>query len=303
MPTILIGGGSGLIGMRLSQLLQQKGYDVIHLSRTSDLTAPFPRYVWDVSKGTIDEMAIMKADYVINLAGAGIADWFWTKSRKKLIIESRVRSMDLLRNSFSRLGKFPKAFISASATGFYGDRGAEWLDENAAPGTGFLSESTQAWEKSAWEMEPLGIRLVTIRTGIVLSMNGGALPKFVLPQKFFVGSYFSDGKDYYSWIHIDDLCNIYVAGIENQQMRGIYNGVAPNPATNFQLTKAIAEARQQKVIMLGIPAFMLRLAMGELADALLTSARVSSKKIEESGFEFKFTDPVAALKDLFAQKK
>ncbi len=169
MPTVLIGGGSGLIGMRLSHLLKQKGYEVIHLSRRGDLNAAFPRYKWNMDTGEIDEEAIQKADYVINLTGAGIADKRWTVSRKKLIIESRVKSMLLFQNAFRKLGKSPKAFISASATGFYGDRGEEWLEENSKPGVGFLSESTQAWENSTKELESLNTRLVTIRIGIVLS--------------------------------------------------------------------------------------------------------------------------------------
>jgi hypothetical protein len=302
MPTVLIGGGSGLIGMRLSHLLKQKGYAVIHLSRRGDLNAAFPRYKWNMDTGEIDEEAIQKADYVINLTGAGIADKRWTESRKKLIIESRVKSMLLFQNAFRKLGKSPKAFISASATGFYGDRGEEWLEENSKPGVGFLSESTQAWENSAKELESLNTRLVTIRIGIVLSTKGGALPKLVLSQIFRIGTYFSNGKQYYPWIHIDDLCNIFIKSVEDDQMAGTFNGVAPNDVTNFQVTKAIATAKDIKVIMLPVPAFLLRLGMGEMADVILTSARASAKKIKNSGFDFKYPELIPALKDLFTRK-
>lgn len=302
MPTVLIGGGSGLIGMRLSHLLKQKGYEVIHLSRRGDLNAAFPRYKWNMDTGEIDEEAIQKADYVINLTGAGIADKRWTVSRKKLIIESRVKSMLLFQNAFRKLGKSPKAFISASATGFYGDRGEEWLEENSKPGVGFLSESTQAWENSTKELESLNTRLVTIRIGIVLSTKGGALPKLVLSQIFRIGTYFSNGKQYYPWIHIDDLCNIFIKSVEDDQMAGTFNGVAPNDVTNFQVTKAIATAKDIKVIMLPVPAFLLRLGMGEMADVILTSARASAKKIKNSGFDFKYPELIPALKDLFTRK-
>jgi len=302
MPTVLIGGGTGLIGRHLSNLLKQKGYEVILLSRKRDLNGPFPQYGWNLETGEIDNEAILKADYVLNLAGAGIADKRWTVSRKKTIIDSRVKSMQLLKAAFNKLNKKPKAFIAASAIGFYGDRRDEWLDEKSNPGEGFLSESTRQWEKSAKEMESIGSRLITIRIGIVLSTKGGALPKLVLPQKFWLGTYFSDGMAYYPWIHIDDLCNIFIKSIEDESMNGIFNGVAPTPVSNIELTKAIATALNKKVMMIPVPAFLLRLGMGEMADVVLTSARVSAEKIKNSGFKFQFPELVPALKDLFARK-
>jgi uncharacterized protein (TIGR01777 family) len=302
MPTVLIGGGTGLIGIHLSHLLKQKGYEVIHLSRKGDLKAFFPRYAWNPETGEIEKEAILKADYVINLAGAGIADKRWTKSRKRTIIESRVKSMHLLKTAFEKAGKTPRAFIAASATGFYGSRGDELLDENSDPGNGFLSESTQEWEKSTEALEQKDTRLVTIRIGIVLSSRGGALPKLVLPQKFWIGTYFSDGKDYYPWIHIDDLCNIFIKSIEDENMTGTFNGVAPNPMTNIQITKAIAQAKNKRVLMFPVPAFLLRLGMGEMADVILTSARVSAQKLQSNGFEFKYPEIIPALKDLFERK-
>ncbi len=302
MPTVLIGGGTGLIGRHLSNLLKQKGYEVILLSRKRDLNGPFPQYAWNLETGAIDDEAILKADYVLNLAGAGIADKRWTVSRKKTIIDSRVKSMQLLKAAFNKLNKKPKAFIAASAIGFYGDRRDEWLDEKSNPGEGFLSESTRQWEKSTKEMESIGSRLITIRIGIVLSTKGGALPKLVLPQKFWLGTYFSDGMAYYPWIHIDDLCNIFIKSIEDESMNGIFNGVAPTPVSNIELTKAIATALNKKVMMIPVPAFLLRLGMGEMADVVLTSARVSAEKIKNSGFKFQFPELVPALKDLFARK-
>ncbi len=301
MSKVLIGGGTGLIGMRLSQVLKQKGYEVIHLSRKRDLTATFPRYAWDVTTGEFDEEAFHGVDYVINLAGAGIADKRWTASRKQLIIESRVKSMQLFHEAFKITGKLPKAFIAASATGLYGNRDEEWLTENSAPGTGFLSESTQAWEKSITEMKSLNTRLVTIRIGIVLSLKGGAFPQLRMPQKFGIGAYFSNGRQYYPWIHIDDICAIFVKSIEDDRMKGIFNGVAPNPATNIEVTKAIAKAKNRKVLMMPVPSFLLRIGLGEMADVILTSARVSSQKLLDQGFEFKFPNLTTALEALLSR--
>ena len=302
MATVLIGGGSGLIGKRISQLLKQKGYEVILLSRKKDLNATFPRYAWNLNTGDIDLDAVKKADYVINLTGAGIADKRWTNERKKVIIDSRVKSMALLQKAFEQVGRPPKAFIAASATGFYGSRGDKLLDENSAPGTGFLSESTQEWEKSTKGFESFNTRLVTIRIGIVLSTKGGALPKLALPVNFWLGTYFANGKAWYPWIHIDDLCDIFVKSIEDDSLNGTYNGVAPNPVTNFELTKAVAMAKSKSAIMMPVPELFLRIGMGEMADVVLTSTKASANKLLQTGFEFKFPEIVPAIKDLFEKK-
>lgn len=298
MACILIAGGSGLIGKRLSQLLVEKKHEVIHLSRKPNPDASFPTFAWDLQKGYIDEAAIHKADYVINLAGTGIADARWSDKRKKLIISSRVESTLLLKNTFEKLNKQPKAFLPASAIGFYGDRGNDWMYEASQPGTGFLAHSCIAWEKALQEVIDTGWRTVIIRIGIVLSTQGGALEKMITPMKFRAGAYFGNGQQYYSWIHIDDLCRMFIKGIEDKNMQGIYNGVAPNPATNKQFAYDLETAMGQKSIILPAPAFGLRLAMGEMADVVLTSARVSSQKVEDQGFQFAFPELVPALKDV-----
>ncbi|MEM8908281.1 MAG: TIGR01777 family oxidoreductase, partial [Bacteroidota bacterium] len=205
MPTILIAGGSGLIGQRLSELLAQKNYHVIHLSRRENLKARFPAYAWDLSANYIDPKAIEQADYVINLAGAGIADRPWTKKRKKLIIDSRVQSNQLLAKTIQAAGK-AKAFIAAAAIGYYGNSGENWVDEESpSPDHGFLTESCQIWEQTLHEIADQVPRMVIIRIGIVLSTLGGAMEKMLLSFKVRVGTYFGDGRQYYSWIHIDDL--------------------------------------------------------------------------------------------------
>ncbi|MCO6478743.1 MAG: TIGR01777 family oxidoreductase [Phaeodactylibacter sp.] len=302
MSTILIAGGSGMIGGRLSQMLREEGHEVLHLSRRSRPDADFPSYKWDVGEFSIDDEAVLRADYVINLAGAGIADSPWTKSRKQLIIDSRVDGARLLLSSFTRLGRFPKAYLSSAAIGYYGDRGDEWLDESAPPGNGFLSKSCNAWEGAIREVAGAGVRTVGLRAGIVLSTRGGALEKILMPFKAGLGTYFGDGSQWYSWIHIDDLCRMYIKAMQDEDMQGFYNGVAPNPVTNKELAEAIKEARGKPALVAPVPAFALRLAMGEMADTILDSTRVSSEKIEQAGFEFSFPVLDEALRDLLQRK-
>ena len=301
MPTILIGGGSGLVGNRLSELLKAKNYEVIHLSRTEDLDRPFPRYKWDLKSSYIDPRAVEKADYVINLAGAGIADQRWSDERKKMIIQSRVRSTLLLNTAFQDSKKL-KAYISASAVGYYGDRGSELLHEESPAGNGFLAESTTAWETAIAKVDAANCRKVALRIGIVLSTQGGALPKMLLPLKAGVASYFGRGDQYFSWIHIDDLCRMFIKAIEDEQMDGIYNAVAPNPVTNLQMMEDIVEAMDKMAVYIPAPEFVLRLGMGEMADVVLSSSNVSAEKITKAGFEFKFPDLIPAIKNLLEGK-
>jgi len=300
MSTILIGGGTGLVGSRLSAILKSQGHTVLHLSRRKNLSAPYPAYQWDINAGTIDQAAVEQADYIINLAGAGIADARWTKARKQLIIDSRVKSTALLKQAVQACMTKPKAFISASAIGYYGDRGEELLHENAAPGNGFLAESTQAWENAVSDFAQTGIRTAALRTGIVLSTKGGALEKTLIPYMFRVGSYFGNGQQWFSWIHIDDLCQMFIHALNKDSVEGFYNAASPNPARNKPFTKAIAQAKGIGALMLPAPEFMLRIPMGEMADVVFSSVKVSSEKIEATGFQFKYPDLVSALKDVLA---
>lgn len=300
MTTILIGGGSGLIGMRLSEILTKKGYQVLHLSRTPKTNALYPTYVWDIEKGTIEEEALQKADYLINLAGTGIADERWTSERKNLIISSRVNSTRTFKKYIETApGKY-KAFISASAIGYYGNRGDEILTETSSPGTsGFLAKSVIEWENAIQEIVHTGIRTVTLRIGLVLSTQGGALPKIALPAKLGVGSYFGDGRQWYAWIHIEDLCAVFLNAIENERLEGIYNAVAPEPVRNKEFAVQMGQALRKKLLLISAPVFALRAGLGEMADAVLGSARIHPTRLEASGFVFQFRSLVAALQDLF----
>lgn len=302
MQTVLIAGGTGLVGARLSEILRGRGYNVNHLSRRQNLQSNFPAYAWDIKKGIIDENAFVEADFIINLAGAGIADQRWTAARKKLIIESRTQSTALLTRYLKEKKHKVKAYLSASAMGFYGNRADEIMTEDSAAGNGFLVESTIEWEKYVNHIADLNIRTTAFRIGIVLSLKGGALEKMLIPFWFRLGVYFGNGQQWYSWIHIEDVCNMFVWAIENEKVRGIYNAVSPNPLTNYDFTKAISTAKGGGYLMLPAPVFALRFGMGEMADVVLNSTRVSSQKVENQGFRFKFPEIVSALKDLFKQK-
>ena len=302
MPTVLIGGGTGLVGLCLSQLLREKNYEVRHLSRKSDLNAEFPAYKWDIKNGTIDAAAMQNVDYIINLAGAGIADKRWTEARKKLIIDSRTQTTDLLRKYIESGEMSPKVFISASAVGYYGNQGDKLMKEDAKPGDGFLSESVRLWEESIKLIEDTNLRTVYVRVGIVLSTQGGAMPELMKTFPLGVGAYFGTGKNYYSWIHIDDVANIFIHAIENKEMQGIYNAVAPNPSQVKPLVMKMKEAYGRPVLVMPAPEFGIKLAFGELSHTVLDSTRVSSQKIEEAGFEFEFPQLLPALKNIMERK-
>ncbi len=303
MATVLIAGGTGLIGRRLSEMLRIKGHEVLHLSRKRHLEGDFPAYQWNIDEGYIDEEPLLKASHIINLAGAGIADKLWTASRKEAIIHSRVTANRVLKNYIERDEFNIKAYISGSAIGYYGDRDDTVLTEEAAPGdSGFLAESVIQWEQAIKEVAQTGIRSVTFRIGIVLSTKGGAYPKVRMPFYFGLAPYFGNGKQWYSWIHIDDLCRMFIKAVEDGHMKGIYNAVAPNPARNRTFTANIGKAIGTHAILLPTPSFLLRLGMGEMADVVLSGARVSSEKIEATGFAFQFPDLQSAVRDIEKRK-
>jgi uncharacterized protein (TIGR01777 family) len=301
MAKVLIAGGTGLIGSRLSLLLTEKGYQVSHLSRNPKSDSPYPAYHWDPAKGVMDENAIVESDYIINLAGAGIADARWTDARKKLIINSRVQGNHLLLKTLQETGHSPKAFISGAAIGYYGDRGEQEVWEEDGPGIGFLSESCIQWEKSIQAIMQTDIRTVAIRIGLVLSTQGGALEKMLLPLYALTSTYFGNGQQWYSWIHIDDLCRQFIFALENKEMSGIYNGVSPHPARNKTIAQQLPKAKGVPAVILPAPALALRVAMGEMADAVLTSTKVSADKILAAGFKFEHPELTEALKHLLKE--
>ena len=297
MKNVLIGGGSGFVGMHLSRRLRRDGYAVRHLSRSDRPDAEFPTYQWDVSKGTVDDAALADVHYLVNLTGAGIADERWSDERKRVIIESRTESTRLLARACERLGLRPELYLSASAIGYYGDRGERLLTEEDSPGSGFLSESCVQWEASVTAVSELGIPTFINRTGIVLHPAEGALEKMLLPLKFRTSTYFGDGRQFYSWIHIEDLVGIYAFALQ-RGLTGVYNGTAPNPVRNKQFAAALGPALGKKAIVLPAPAPALKLALGEMSHTVLDSARCSAAKIEGGGYRFAYPELSQALEQL-----
>ena len=283
--------------MHLSRRLRQQGYAVRHLSRSKRPDAEFTTYQWDVVAGTVDDAAFAEVDYVINLTGAGIADARWTDARKDVIIKSRTESTRLLARSLERLGVMPKLYLSASAIGYYGDRGEELLTEEDGPGTGFLSASCVLWEQSVDEVARIGVPVFINRTGIVLHPDEGALEKMLLPLKVWTSTYFGDGQQYYSWIHIEDLVGVYTHALE-QELTGIYNGTAPNPVRNKHFAEALGPALGKKAIVLPAPVPALKVALGEMSHTVLDSARCSAAKIEGAGYRFAYPELSQALEQL-----
>ena len=296
---VLITGASGLVGNRLTLLLLEQGYGVVHLSRTAK-QGKVPSYRWDVSSGVIDEKAFDGVDALIHLAGAGIADKPWTAKRKQEILESRTRSSALLYQLLKRIPHQVKAFVSASAIGYYGFGGSdEVFTESSEPGSDFLANVVKAWEHEVDRIQELGIRTVKIRIGIVFSDKGGALKEIAKPVCWGVGAPLGNGKQPMSWIHIDDLCAMFKYAVENENMSGAYNGVAPQWSTNRQVTKAIAKALHRPLLLPPVPSFVLKLMLGEMANLVLLGSKVSAEKIQKTGFCFKYEQVDEAIQSFY----
>jgi uncharacterized protein len=297
---ILITGASGLIGSRLTEILLHQGHEVAHLGR-HQRQGRVPSYVWDVAKGTMDPRALESVEAIVHLAGAGIADKRWTAARKKEIIDSRTQSIALLYDALNQKQYPVTCFVSASAVGYYGPgRDDQVFSEESPAGGDFLATVTKQWEAASNRIGALGIRGVKLRTGIVLSEKGGVLKSMAAPVKLGFGAPLGTGKQYLSWIHLDDLCAMYSKAINDPDMKGIYNATGTEPVTQRELTKAIAKTLNKPLWLPSVPAFALKLALGEMADLVLTGSKVSSEKIRKAGFAFQFNELEQALKNLFS---
>lgn len=296
---ILISGGSGFIGKHLTDLLIEKGFTVSILSRSDKKnTADISYFKWDVSNHTIDEAAVLNADYVIHLAGENIAEKRWTAKRKAAIIDSREQSTQLIYSVLKKNNKKLDAFISASAIGIYGAiNGEEICTENTPPAFDFLGTTCQKWENSLDFIENLHIRTVKIRTGLVLGKNDGFLKKLIPVFKYRLGSVLGSGKQYMPWIHVSDLCNVYLEAIMNEAMNGPYNAAINDNTTNASFSKTLAHIFGYSIWLPNVPAFVLKIVMGEMSKIVLNGRRVSSEKIEKLGFQFKFKNLEQALRD------
>lgn len=290
---MLITGGSGLLGQRLTAHLQQRGYVVEHLGRKAVKKGGVITHAWSLAQSQLDYKVMEGVDHVIHLAGAGVADKLWSAARKKEIHDSRTQGTRLLVETMAKLPVKPQSFISASAIGFYGDAGKALCTEESAVGNDFLASVCADWEAAAAPADAF-TRLCIVRIGIVLSTKGGALPKMMLPFRFFAGGVLGSGKQMMSWVHIDDLCEMFLFLLENPGCNGIYNGVAPLPVEHYTFMKALGRAMRRPLWM-WVPGFALRLALGEMSATVLGSQFVSNEKIQQAGFRFKHETVYQAL--------
>ena len=296
MKKIIITGGTGLVGKRLTTFLQEKGYEVNILCRNPKQPN---EYKWNIEANFIDEKVFENAIAIIHLAGAGVADKRWTDERKQEIIDSRVKSTQLLFEYLAEGKHQIQSFISASAVGFYGDRKNELLTETSSNGTGFLAEVCQLWENEVEKIASITIAVSKIRIGIVLSKDGGALPKLDFPIRFGIGAYIGNGKQFVPWIHIDDLCQIFFHLFEHKNQNSTYNACAPDVKTNKEMSKTIAHVLHRPFIPFPAPEFVLKTVMGEMATMLLMSNNCTSKKIQQTGFVFQFPTLEKALENIY----
>ncbi|MDQ6609314.1 MAG: TIGR01777 family oxidoreductase [Bacteroidota bacterium] len=304
MATVLITGGTGLIGSLLTRSLLALEHNIIILTRKAK-TSKDPGVVykeWDVNKGTIDETCIKEADFIVHLAGANVAEKRWTEKRKEEIVDSRVKSSGLLVKLLTEIPNNVKAIISASAIGFYGKdpqtpNASPFVETDKADDS-FLGSTCKQWESSIQPVTQLGKRLVIFRTGIVLSNEGGAFAEFKKPLQFGAATILGTGNQIVSWIHSDDVVNLYTEALENEALQGVYNAVAPYPVSNKELILEMAKKRGKFFIPLRVPSFILKIALGEMSTEVLKSATVSSEKIIKTGFQFlypKIKEAVNAL--------
>lgn len=289
---VLLTGGTGFIGSHLVELLLDNGYDVSVLSRSAKKSNPqITYYQWNLKQNFIDEEAVLNADFIIHLSGEGIVEKRWTKRRKKAIIDSRVQPIELIHAVLVKHNKTLDAFISASAIGIYGAKTNHKIcTENTPPADDFLGTTCQKWENAVDTIGALDIRTVKVRTGIVMGKDEGFIKKLVPTFKSGFGAVLGSGKQYLPWIYIDDLCRIYLKAVTDETLEGPYNACVTDNTTNSRFSKTFANLFGYTIWLPKIPPFFLRLLLGEMSQAVLEGQRVSSEKIQETGFEFQFTD-------------
>lgn len=300
MAVVLITGGTGMIGKALTQMLGQRGHRVVVLTRRERPSDGAVSYaVWDINKLTFPDDVLRETDYIVHLAGANVGEGRWTIKRKREILKSRTHSSELLVSALKRTPNRVKAVISASGIGWYGPDIGTSFRESDPPSGDFLGETCRLWEASVSPMLQLGKRLVIFRTGIVLAREGGALPAFRGPLKAGIAAILGSGKQVISWIHLEDICRLYVHAIEDPHMEGVYNAVAPGPVTNKALVLALAQrVKGRFFVPVHVPAFLLKIVLGEMSIEILKSCTADPKRVRGMGFQFTFPTLDAALADL-----
>src|SRR5215213_2898927 len=291
---ILVTGASGLVGTELAPLLESEGHETLRLVRNAPASAEEVR--WNPSAGTIDAAALEGVDAAVHLAGENLAEGRWTDEKKRRIRESRVKGTRLISETLAGLARQPEVLVSASAVGFYGSRGDEVLTEQSAAGDDFLAQVCREWEEATAAAEGARIRVVHLRFGVILSGRGGALKKMLTPFRLGVGGKLGDGRQYMSWVTLDDAVGAIEHALSDKTLSGPVNVVAPRPVTNKEFTKAMGSALSRPTFF-SVPAFAARLAFGEMADAtLLSSQRAEPARLQESGFVFKYPEIEGALR-------
>ncbi|TLV00269.1 TIGR01777 family oxidoreductase [Dyadobacter luticola] len=294
---VLITGGTGVIGKHLTKILLEKGYEVAYLSRQKKSIPSVQVFEWDIQKGYLEEGALDNLHFLIHLAGEGVAEGKWTEKQKKLILSSRVDTITFLTNQLKVKGIKPAAFVSASGSSYYGeDTGDVKHTESSPPGNDFLSYVTVEWEKAADQIAEMGVRTVKLRTGVVLDKEGGALPRMAAPARLGFGAPLGSGNQWIPWIHMEDICSMYVAALEDESWTGAYNAVAPNPVTNEELTKQICKALGKPQWLPNVPAFALKLVFGEMANVVIGSSYLINERISKTSFKYTFPNIEAAVR-------
>lgn len=298
MNTVLITGGSGLVGRRLSTLMIEKGYQVRHLSRNPKDKGNIRVFKWDISDGYIDPEALKGVNIVVHLAGADIMEKRWTPERKKELVSSRTDSLNLIYDFLDKNKHQVKTLISSSAQGYYPPNQNKILIEGDPAGSGYMGQLSLAWEQAAYKWENLGIKVSINRIGLVMAREGGVMEILIKPIKKGIASYFGKGTMMYPWIHIDDLCGMMIFEIENDHVKGTFNAAAPNAVTQKEMNKAIAKQFGKNIFSFPVPVFILRLMMGERFGVMVDSFHLSADKIQNAGYNFDFPKLDEALDDL-----
>jgi len=295
---VLITGATGLLGQALQRSFAEKGYEMLLASRKEPIDDQHIQ--WSVEDGFSEPEKLEGIDAVVHLAGESVSGLRWTDEKKKAIRDSRVLGTRSVVDAISKMNKKPQVLVAASAIGFYGERGDEDLTESSAGGDNFLAEVGKAWESESRRAEDAGIRTVLLRTGIVLSKDGGALATMLTPFKLGVGGVVGSGKQWMSWISLDDEIEVINFAIENENLRGAINAVSPHPVTNEEFTKTLGEVLYRPTF-LPLPEFAVSMIFGEMGDALLlASTKVLPKRLEEAGFEFKYPNLKSAIEHAVA---
>ena len=296
---ILITGATGMIGNKLLNELHKRGHTISILSRRSRNLRNAKVFTWDIYQQQIDLECMNGINTIIHLAGENIAEKKWTKERKQQLIESRALSARLLHKAILETNTAVKTFISASAVGYYGDRGDDILTEDSGSGSDFLAKCCKLWESAVEEGSSLNMRIVKFRLGVILAKDAGALASLEKPVRYFAGAALGKGTQWVPWVHIDDTVAMFTDAVENEVFNGTYNACAPFPVTNTTLTKAVAKQLHRPVWPFNIPEKIMEMIMGKMSAIVLNSTNTSAQKLLDTGFKFKFTHLEDALNEIY----